>query len=619
MSLETKRHSLSHILAQAIKNIYWNSVKLGIWPNIENWFYYDFDFKDNKISDKDLKTIEKEMKKIVKQNQQFKQFFLDINKAIDLLEQLWENYKIQLAQQLEQQWENKISFYVNLATTLKENDYNKKIKTVLKQFLDEDFFEWKKPSFVDMCSWPHVNQTTQIDEKSFKLHKVAGAYWLSDENNPMLTRIYWFAFENKQKLDDYIKFLQEASKRDHRILWKKLGFYDIDPEVGLWLILWKPKWAFIVNTIKRWLEDKQLEAWYIPVITPHIGRKHLWETSGHWWFYNDSMYPPIQLGQSLADYQDTRKPKENEIYLLKPMNCPFHVKIYNSDIHSYKELPIKYYEFWTVYRYEQKWELGWLTRVRWFTQDDAHIICAQTQIEEELGKVVDFVLEVLKHFGFEDIKIYVSLSDPNSDKYVWDKKMWEKAETTIENILKKKNIPYEKEVWEAAFYGPKADFKIKDVLWRYWQLSTVQFDFNLPERFNMYYVDENWEHKQPFMIHRALLGSLERFMWILIEHYAWAFPMWLAYEQIRIIPVSDKFLDYAYKVRKQLKERWFRVFVDESANSLSKKIRNAELEKIPYMIVVWEKEQTENTISVRDYKTKKQFTTTVEKFVKECK
>ena len=630
MDLSTKRHSYAHILAQAIKNLYGNEVKMAIWPDIENGFYYDFDFNDIDFSDKNLKEVEKEMQNIIKQKQDFVHFLLPAEEALSLLEQLEEPYKIEMAQELIESWEKEISFYAN-TKEVSENfldkipDWNKKKYLTLLKNVKDNFnlgkFVWNKEIFfLDMCAWPHVNNTEELDPKAFKLSKVAGAYWKWDENNKMLTRLYGYAFNTKEELQEYLKFLEEAKKRDHRILGQKLNLYTIKPEeVGAGLILWKPKWATLYNELAHFIEKECNKRGYIPVRTPHIGKKKLWEISGHWGFYNESMFPPLELGMTLEDWQDKRTPKESETYLLKPMNCPFHVMIYKDDVHSYRELPIKYWEFWTVYRYEKKWELGWLTRVRGFTQDDAHIVCTPEQIKDEISSTVDFVMDVLETFGFNDVKIFVSLSDPKSNKYVWPKPMWKLAEKTIEEVLDEKWISYTKEEWEAAFYGPKIDFKIKDSLGRLWQCSTIQFDFNLPERFNMTYVDKNWEEKQPFMVHRAIFGSFERFIGILIEHFAGTFPLWLAPVQVKIISVSDKFDNYAKKVLQQLKENNIRVEIDLSDASLAKKVRNAEKEHINYIVVVWEQEQQNNTLAVRNYKTKEQTQETIENFIARIK
>ena len=567
------------------------------------------------------------MEKIIKENQEIIRFDTNPDNAKKILKDLLhQSYKLELLQDFVGQWETKISFYLN-TIDIKAKDillkdanaeYVAKYEEITKYF-KEILPEWKFVVFVDMCEWPHVSNTKEIKADAFKIDRTAGAYWKWDEKNVMMSRIYGYAFAAKDELKQHLAFLEEAKKRDHKKLGKELGLYTIDPDVWLWLVLWKPKGAFIVNTLKRWFEDEQLKRWYVPVITPHIWRKTLWETSGHWGFYSDSIYPPLELGQTLADYQDKRTPKESEIYLMKPMNCPFHIKIYNDDVHSYRDLPIKMYEFGTVYRYEKKWELGGLTRVRWFTQDDAHIICRHDQLEDEFAKVVDFVYFVLGTFGYE-IKVYMSMRDPaNKSKYLWSDEMWEKAQSTIKNILTQKWIDYVEEEWEAAFYWPKADFKVKDSIWRYFQLSTVQFDFNLPEKFDVYFVNEKWEKEKPFIIHRALLGSLERFMWILIEHLAGSFPLWLAPVQVKILPVIDKFNEWSKEIIKKLEDAWFRVELDDSTNWLNKKIRNAELEKIPYIVVIGEKELENWTLSVREYKSKAQYELSVDDFISNLK
>ncbi len=622
-----KRHSLAHVLAQAVQRWQQRDVEVGIGPAIDNWLYYDFLFSTEKqIKEEDLKNIQNQMEKIVKEWQEFLLLKVDEKDSHELVNDVMkQQYKDEMMKEFLSEWEN-ITFYVNtIVAAAKDNllrwvdpNYIKYYEKIT-QYLQKKYpgkFDDKFVTFLDMCEWPHVGSTKEIDPKSFKVEKLAGAYRRWDENNVMMTRIYVRAFEDKAKLKEYKELMEEAKKRDHRVLGKKLWLYKIDQDVWSWLVLRKPKWAFIVNQIKRRFEDEQLKAWYVPVITPHIGKKKLREQSGHRWFYNEGMFPPIELWHSLEDRQDNRKAKESEIYLLKPMNCPSHVKIFTDDIHSYRELPLRYYEFGTVYRYEKQWELWGLTRVRWFTQDDAHIIVSKDWLTEEFWKVVDFAFKVLNHFDFADIKIYASFSDPDSDKYVWDKSMWKQAEDTIRQILKDKNIEHEEEMGEAAFYGPKIDFKVKDVIGRERQLSTVQFDFNLPERFDMTFTNEKGEQERPFMIHRALLGSLERFMWVLIENYAGAFPMRLAPEQIRIIAVAEKFEDYANKIKDELLAKWYRAKVDISNDSFSKKIRNWEIEKIPYLFIVWEKEIEEITISRRSYKTKEQGTCSIDEFIK---
>lgn len=627
LELLQKRHSLAHVLAQAVQREQQRNVEVGIGPAIDNWLYYDFLFDTTtQLKEEDLAKIQNQMEKIVKEGQDFVLLSMTDAQSHELVTKIMkQKYKEEMRVEFVKWWEE-ITFYVNTIVAAAKDNLLKWVNPDYVSYYQEitEYLQSKYPwkfddrfvTFLDMCEWPHVASTKEIDPKSFNVEKLAGAYWRWDENNVMMTRIYVLAFDSKQELKDYLDMIEEAKKRDHRVLGKKLWLYNIDQDVGSWLVLRKPKWAFIVNQIKRWFEDEQIKAGYVPVITPHIGKKKLREQSWHRWFYNEGMFPPIELGCSLWERQDNRKPKESETYLLKPMNCPWHVKIYKDDIHSYRDLPLRYYEFGTVYRYEKQWELWGLTRVRGFTQDDAHIIVSRDGLKEEFGKVVDFAFKVLHHFDFQDISIFASFSDPDSDKYVWDKSMRKQAEDTIREILKEKNIPHQEEVGEAAFYGPKIDFKVKDVIGRYRQLSTVQFDFNLPERFDMTFTNSQWEAERPFMIHRALLWSLERFMWVLIENYAGAFPMRLSLEQIRIIPVADKFESYAKKVADDLHAKWYRVDIDSSADSFSKKIRNWEIEKIPYLFIVWEKEETENTISWRSYKSKEQGTCSIDEFIK---
>ncbi len=584
--INIKRHSLAHILAMAVLEMF-PEAKLGIGPATENGFYYDFALPRTLIPE-DLEILEEKMKKIISKNYEFQMKEVPIREARQHFQEANQPLKVELINDLENEGKKMVSIY-------------------------------KSGPLVDLCKGPHLESTGEIDPQSFKLTKISGAYWKNDENNQQLQRIYGVAFNNKKELKKYLQQLEEAKKRDHRKLGKELNLFTINPNVGAGLPLWKPKGAIILNTLKRWFEDEQLKRDYLPVITPHIGKKNLWEISGHWNFYNNSMFPPMELGQTLEDWQDQRKAKESEIYLLKPMNCPFHVTIYQDDKHSYRELPLKYYEFGTVYRYEKKGELGGLTRVRGFTQDDAHIICSKEQLAEEMKKIIDFAQFVLeKTFDFK-LKIYASFRDKKSNKYLGNDEQWEVAEKTIRDVLQEKKLDYIEEIGEAAFYGPKIDFKVQDAIGRYWQLSTIQFDFNLPERFKMTYVDKKGAEQRPFIIHRALLGSLERFMGLLIEHYAGAFPFWLAPVQIAILPVSEKFQTYSDKVFKILKDEGFRVELYDQDESLGKRIALASREKIPYLIILGEKEEKEKTVTVRQRGTKKQTQMEAERFLEKIK
>ena len=567
--LEAMRHSLSHVMAQAVLKLYPNA-KLAIGPSIDNGFYYDFDLEEDSFSKADLKKIEKEMRKMVKVDSKFEQFNLSVEEAKKNLKD--NPYKLEMITELESEGEKEISFYKNL---------------------DKDGNE----VFVDMCRGPHVKSTKEVG--AFKLHKVAGAYWKGDEKNKMLQRIYGLAFETREEIDEYLKLLEEAEKRDHRVIGKDL--FLLDPKVGVGLPMWKPKGAQLWRTIEDFWYDAHLKNGYELVRSPHIGSRALWETSGHWNFYNDSMFPVLEVSKTLQEYQEGKavdRPKEE--YLLKPMNCPFAMQVYNSEKWSYRDLPLRWAECGTVYRYEKSGELSGLTRVRGFTQDDAHIICTEEQVEEELVRVANFVKFIFDSFGFKDYKIYLSVSDPkNVDKYVGSPKDWKMGEKVLEKVAKGLGIEYEVEEGEAAFYGPKLDYKVKDVLGREWQCSTIQFDFNLPERFDMTYTNSKGEEDRPFMIHRALFGSFERFMGLLIEHYAGAFPLWLSPEQVRVLPVSEKFDKYAKQVAEELQTKGLRVKVDSDGDSLPKRIRNGEKAKVPYLLVVGEKEAKDKTVAVR--------------------
>ena len=564
--IEKKRHSAAHILAMAIRDIH-PDAKFGIGPAIEDGFYYDVKTEDP-ITEDELKKIEKKMKKLISQNIDFVKSELSITEARKKFANADQEYKIEIINDLENEGEKNVSIYTS-------------------------------KDFDDLCRGPHVENSKEIDAKALKITRLSGAYWKSDENCDQLTRVYGVLFNNKEELDEYLKQREEAKKRDHRKLGKELGLFTIDPNVGPGLPLYKPNGAMVFNLLKRWFEDEQLKRGYKPVITPHIGRKTLWETSGHWGFYNDSMYPPLELGQTLEDYQDNRKVNENETYLLKPMNCPLHVSIFKDDKYSYRDLPLRLYEFGTVYRYEQKGELGGLMRVRGFTQDDAHIICTKDQLEKEMKDIIDLAFFILKDtFGF-DIEVMASFRDPEKEKYLGDNEKWEIAESTIKKILEEKDIDYIEELGEAAFYGPKMDFKVKDSLGRKWQLSTIQFDFNLPERFDMSFTNDQGEDEQPYMIHRALFGSIDRFMGILIEHYAGAFPFWLSPVQAVVIPVSDKFNKYGQSVVEKLTKAGIRSELSDDSETLGKRIRIAQNAKVPYMLVVGEKEVADDTVAVR--------------------
>ncbi|MFH1789893.1 MAG: threonine--tRNA ligase [bacterium] len=558
--MEKIRHSLSHLMSMAVLEFY-PKTGLGVGPTIEDGFYQDYDLPEGMtISDEILPKLEKRIKEIIKQKIDFVQHSMDFKPALDFYKN--DLYKAELIQELQEADEKSVSFYKS---------------------------DW----YDNLCKGPHVKNSSEIDANAFKLTKIAGAYWKGDEKNKMLTRIYGIAFNSKSELDEYLVLQEEAKKRDHRRLGKELDLYHVDEMVGLGLPLWHPDGAMLWRVIEEFWYESHLLNGYKLVRSPHIGNRHLWETSGHWGFYNESMYPVLEVGQTLKESQNLEKAKESEQYLLKPMNCPFHVRIYKDSPHSYRDLPYRWAECGTVYRYEKKGELSGLVRVRGFTQDDAHIICRPDQVEEELEKVIDFILFIYESFGFkiDDIDVFLSIRDPQDNKYAGTNEGWNFTEKVLEKIALKKKLNFQKDVGGAVFYGPKLDFKIRDCLNREWQCSTLQFDFNLPERFDMVYTNEKGEKQRPYMLHRALFGSFERFIGLLIEHYAGSFPTWLAPTQARLIPVSEKHVDKANELANELfMEHRIRVDVDPADETVGNKVRKAAKKKIPYIIVVGDRE-----------------------------
>ena len=565
--IEIIRHSLAHVLATAVREIY-PGTKFGIGPTIENGFYYDFDFGEIKISDNDLPKIEEKMREIIKQNIFFKKQKLTKNDINSLFKD--QPYKLELIEEIARVAPVQI---------------------------------YRSGDFVDLCRGPHIKTTLQLHSgqakeiiDSFKLTKIAGAYWKGDEKNPMLTRIYGVAFETKKQLANYLRQQEEAEKRDHRILGQKLDLFLIDENIGQGLPIWLPKGAIIRKIIENYLYDELSKVNYQWLYTPHIGSRKLWQVSGHWDFYSESMYPVLEVGQSLEEAQRGEKAKIKEEYLLKPMNCPFHILVYSHKIRSYKELPIKFAELGTVYRYERSGTLHGLIRVRGFTQDDAHLICAKGQMPQELEKLVRHGLEMLKDFGFKDYNIYLSTKPK---KYVGSAIQWKNTINALEKVLKNLNLKYKIDKGGGVFYGPKIDIKIKDCLNREWQCTTIQFDFNLPKRFEMTFINEKGKKEEPYMIHRALLGSLERFFGVLLEHYAGALPLWLAPEQVWIVPIGFAHKKYADEIGARLAAGGLRVVVNNENETVGKRIREAELQKIPYILVIGDKEMKTKSIRVR--------------------
>jgi threonyl-tRNA synthetase len=486
-----------------------------------------------------------------------------------------------LAEKLKVSWETRLSFYKNINQTWAE-------------------------SFCDMCRWPHVEKTMEIDENSFKLIRIAWAYWLWDEKNKQLTRIYAFAYDTKEELDTHLKMLEEAKRRDHRIIWAKLKLFTFSDLVWSGLPLFTPEWAFMRNAIETEIMSIQSKYWFQKVHIPHITKKDLYETSWHRNKYKDDLF-------------HVRWKSDTE-FVMKPMNCPHHSQIYASQSWSYRDLPIRYAETTTCYRDEQQWELLWLSRVRALTQDDWHIFCRIDQVWSEARNLVKVIREFYSKLGmFEEWKFYVSLSVRDSkdlSKYMWKEENWEKAESFLEEVAKSENLPYKRIEWEAAFYWPKLDFIFKDAIGREWQLATIQIDFVQPENFKLEFTNNEWQKERPVMIHRAIAWSLERFMSVIIEHFAWIFPLWLAPRQVIVVPVWEAFMDYAKKVEDRLKAEWIRVSADYSSDWLNKKVRNAEQKYINYILVVWEQEQTNNTVSIRNYKTKEQSVESLDLFAK---
>ncbi len=569
-SIETIRHSLSHILAAAVQELY-PDVKFAIGPAIDVGFYYDFDFGDLKIGDAELKAIEKKMEHLAKQNLKFERSEMPIDEAIAKEKAAGQIYKQELIEDLKKQGEKTVSYY-------------------------------QSGKYVDLCKGPHLENTNQIPKGSWKLNKLAGAYWRGDEKNKMLTRIYGLAFNTKEELENYVKMQEEAAKRDHRKLGKELDLFHIDEMVGLGLPLWHPKGAILWRVIEDFWYREHLKNGYELVRSPHIGKRELWETSGHWGFYNESMYPPIEVGQTLKATQNKEQAKESEQFLLKPMNCPFHIQIFKNHPHSYRELPLRWAECGTVYRYEKKGELSGLTRVRGFTQDDAHIICRADQVENELKRVIDFILFIYKSFGFEiaSVNVYLSVRDPQVQQYAGTDEGWNFTEQVLEKIAREKGLNISKDIGGAVFYGPKLDFKVKDAIGREWQCSTLQFDFNLPERFDMTFVNAKGEKERPYMLHRALFGSFERFIGVLIEHYAGAFPAWLSPVQVKILSVGETHLPFCQELLGKFQAAEVRVELDDSNETVGNKTRKAVNEKVPYILVVGDNEIKSNSLAVRE-------------------
>jgi threonyl-tRNA synthetase len=544
-------HSSAHLMAEAVEDTF-PGVKFWVGPPVEKGFYYDMDLGENVITETDLQKLEKKMNELAKQNNPFVRKEISKADAINYFEEKGDEYKLDLLSNLQ---DGNITFYT-------------------------------QGNFTDLCRGPHIPSTGFI--KGIKLTNIAGAYWKGDEKNKMLTRIYGVTFPNQKELDEYLVFLEEAKKRDHRKIGKELELFTFSDKVGQGLPLWLPKGTMLRQRLQDFMQQAQLESGYLPVVTPHIGSKNLYVTSGHYEKYGKDSFQPIKT------------PVEGEEFFLKPMNCPHHCEIYKAVPRSYKDLPLRLAEFGTVYRYEQSGELHGLTRVRGFTQDDAHLFVMPEQVKEEFKKVIDLVLHVFASLGFKDYTAQISLRDQEDrTKYIGSDENWDLAEKAIIEAAAEKNLNTVIEYGEAAFYGPKLDFMVRDAIGRKWQLGTIQVDYNLPERFDLTYIGEDNTKHRPVMIHRAPFGSLERFIAVLTEHCAGKFPMWLVPVQVKILPISDKFLPYAENVLSQLKNNDIRAEIDDRSEKIGKKIRDTELAKIPIMLIIGEKEVNEEKVSVR--------------------
>jgi threonyl-tRNA synthetase len=608
-ALGVMRHSAAHVMARAVMRLY-PGVGLAFGPTLGNGFYYDFDLKQ-KISEEDFPKIEAEMAKIIAQAEPFERFSLDRDKALEFCEGLHQELKVE------------------------------HIGTGLADHADLSFY--RQGEFVDLCRGPHIPDAGRI--KAVKLLSIAGSYWKGDASNKQLQRLYGTAWFSQKDLDAYLQQVEEAKRRDHRVLGKQYGLFTISQDVGQGLCLWLPKGALIRNILEDFIKVELIKRGYQPVYSPHIGRVEMYETSGHFPYYRDAQFPPMfgntagavvdywiteltedrlpadkeaklaelvqVLGANIADYA-ANKPvadrlaalkawqSHEERYLLKPMNCPHHIQVYKASQRSYRDLPVRLAEFGTVYRHEQSGELNGMLRVRGLTQDDAHLFCTPEQVEEEFRSTIELVQFVLGSLGLSDYRVQLSLRDPASDKYVGSEENWERAEASLRRVLTDMNLHFAAREGEAAFYGPKADFMVRDVIGREWQLGTVQLDYNLPERFQLEYIGADNKAHRPVMIHRAPFGSMERFVGVLIEHFAGAFPLWIAPEQARIMPISEKFDEYAKRVEQEFRAAGFRVSTDLRSAKVNAKIRDAQLELIPYMIVVGGREADEGTVSLRD-------------------
>lgn len=616
--LHKQRHSLAHIMVQAQQRLLDPELILGVGPAIDNGFYHDFLWSDKadqeliKTEESIMKTTIKEMQKIVKENQDFVYLEMPAKDAQEMLKLLGQPYTLELCNDLIVWWETVLGVYINtvnaqavermLAHTKPE--YLAKYKNITEWFTKHypASIEWKFVTFANMCKWPHVENTKEINPDSFTLEKLAWAYRKWDSDNIMMTRIYGLVFESKDELKAYQTMMEEAKKRDHRILGAKLKIFTLSPLVWAGLPLLQPNGMLIRKEVEDYLWELHKDKGYQRVWTPHLAKEDLYKTSGHAEKFGDELF---------------RVQGKEEKFIMKPMNCPHHMQIFADNQFSYRDMPVRYFEPATVYRDEKSGQLSGLTRVRAITQDDGHLFCRASQIGEEVGSIVNIIKEFYSTLGMiNDYRVRLSIRGPEG-KYLGSDEVWVQAEEALRKASEENELPFRVGVGEAAFYGPKLDFMFKDAIGREWQLATIQCDFNLPERFDLSFVNEQGEKERPVVIHRAISGSLERFMGVMIEHFSGAFPLWLAPVQIQIVPVAEKFNDYAFDLRSQIYKAGLRIRVDDGDDSFSKKIRNAELMKVPYMLIVGEKEESDNSVSVRVYKTKEQLTMSVTDFIAE--
>jgi len=592
--LQTIRHSTSHLMAAAVLDLF-PTTKFGIGPTIENGFYYDFELEQN-LNPQDLKEIEKRMKQLVKKDLQFEKKEISLTEAINLFKKLKQPYKIDLLKDLKNFGATKKSLETNLPLMEKKD-----LVTI-----------YKLGNFIDLCRGPHLKSTREI--KTFKLEKLAGAYWRGDEKNKMLQRIYGIAFQTEKEMENFLNLRKEAEKRDHRKIGQELNLFQLNDDVGPGLILWHPKGAVLKRIVENYILDEYTNHGYKLVSTPHLAKLNLWKVSGHDSFYRENMFPVMHMAETNKEEKDD--------YQVKPMNCPFHIAIYKNEVKSYRELPLRYTELGTVYRYEKSGVLHGLTRVRGFTQDDAHIFCCPEQLDKEIETTVKFGIKILKVFGFKDYDVYLSTQP---EKFVGSQRNWTQATQSLKRSLEKLKIKYKIDPAGGVFYGPKIDIKIKDSLGRDWQCTTIQVDFNLPEKFDVNYINNQGKKEQPIMIHRALLGSLERFIGVLIEHYAGNFPLWLSPIQIYLTPVGKKHLALTKKLGQEFENNGLRVQIDDLNETISYKIRKAGKQKIPYILVIGDKEMKSNFLNIRmrgnkvEKITKKKFLEKILKQVKEKK